>query len=660
MDVNNLIILHSQVTPRSLEICHLHVHRTRQRHPNGIGIVISISSPARDQRNVQPGHNPLQLLLHAARAGNGPIVDEIIPTPLPPLIPRNVLVRRKRIQQRDVIARGIRELRLGLVGGLGGLPRSHEHLGDAHGRHDVHDLLGAIVVGTAEEHLRQLGVQRQFGHLTSEIGHVALVVEGSEVIQHLQRAHQRFGSGRVHEIEVHQVVDPQFFERQHHVGHFAAQNFGIRRLLQIVVEALFGVQSKALSRTGSSRASRSLTRRRPRDGTDQQRLHPNPRIVHLLLAKSRIDDVHDAVDGQRRLGDVRRHHHLPSRRPSHDPRTRSRREDLLLLRGGQRRVQRVHDELGGVLSHVLGSQSYLLARLFDLLFSREEDEYVAGSLAFVYLYGRAYCRLDVISFRFGRVEDFDGEGPSRDLEEGGIVEVRLEFFGVERRGHDDHLELSVLAPLPPLREDLHQQSHEHVGRERPFVRLVQHYHGIPTEHRIAHRLSEQHPIREKFEHRLVRANVLESNRVSHRPAQFHVHLLGDARGDGRGGHPPRLGACHARPARLGVSHLDEKLGYLRGLSAPGFSLHDDRLTGRHRLEELGLEFVYREFETGLEDGLVAGGVRASGPWVDFGGLAGVEACLVSFGYVIGVEFDFSFAFGGPSHGADVNVSIGKF
>lgn len=34
------------------------------------------------------------------------------------------------------------------------------------------------------------------------------------------------------------------------------------------------------------------------------------REANLLLGESRIDDKHHAVDGQGRLGDVRRHHHL--------------------------------------------------------------------------------------------------------------------------------------------------------------------------------------------------------------------------------------------------------------------------------------------------------------------------------------------------------------
>lgn len=48
-------------------------------------------------------------------------------------------------------------------------------------------------------------------------------------------------------------------------------------------------------------------------------------------------------------------------------------------------------------------------------------------------------------------------------------------------------------------------------------------------------------------------------------------------------------------------------------------------------EELGLELVDGEFESSLEDGLVAGGVGAARPGVGGGGLTGGECGLVVFG-----------------------------
>mmetsp|Transcript_20640 Transcript_20640/g.59944 ORF Transcript_20640/g.59944 Transcript_20640/m.59944 type:complete len:290 (+) Transcript_20640:1030-1899(+) len=287
-----------------------------------------------------------------------------------------------------------------------------------------------------------------------------------------------------------QIVDPQFLQRQHDVGHFRPQNLGIRRLLQILVITLLGVQPEALSRPGTPGASRSLPRRSAGYGRYQQRFDPNAGIVHLLLGETGIDDVHDPVDRQRRLGHIGRYHHLPSGRSSHDARTRSPIENLALLLGGQRRIQRIYHELRGILPHLRRRAAQFLARLFDLLLSRQKDQNVAGTLALMDLQRGAYGRLDVIPLRLGRVEYLHGEGASGYLEEGRAVKVLLEFFGVERRGHDHHLELSRLGPLRPPPQYLHEQTHNDIGGEGTLVRLVQYNHRISTQQRIAHGLPQ--------------------------------------------------------------------------------------------------------------------------------------------------------------------------
>ena len=48
------------------------------------------------------------------------------------------------------------------------------------------------------------------------------------------------------------------------------------------------------------------------DGGHQQRLHSDPWVVNLLLGKPRVNDVHDAVNGQRRFRNVGRDHNLAS------------------------------------------------------------------------------------------------------------------------------------------------------------------------------------------------------------------------------------------------------------------------------------------------------------------------------------------------------------
>ena len=69
-------------------------------------------------------------------------------------------------------------------------------------------------------------------------------------------------------------------------------------------------QSEALAGRHAARAARALIGRRLADRRDQQRLHAGARREALLLAEARVDHVHNAVDGERRLGNVGRQHHL--------------------------------------------------------------------------------------------------------------------------------------------------------------------------------------------------------------------------------------------------------------------------------------------------------------------------------------------------------------
>ena len=58
-----------------------------------------------------------------------------------------------------------------------------------------------------EKHLCELRVERELGHHRAQLGEVAVVVERAEVVEELESAHQRLGRGRVHKVEMDQVVD---------------------------------------------------------------------------------------------------------------------------------------------------------------------------------------------------------------------------------------------------------------------------------------------------------------------------------------------------------------------------------------------------------------------------------------------------------------------
>ena len=74
------------------------------------------------------------------------------------------------VEQRDVVAVRVCELRLGLVRRLGRLLGPHVHVGRRqHGRYGQ-GLVAAAELGGRHQHLGQLGVQRELRHLLAHLG----------------------------------------------------------------------------------------------------------------------------------------------------------------------------------------------------------------------------------------------------------------------------------------------------------------------------------------------------------------------------------------------------------------------------------------------------------------------------------------------------------
>ena len=65
-----------------------------------------------------------------------------------------------------------------------------------------------------------------------------------------------------------------------------------------------GVEPVALARPRTPRPPGALLGLGLRDGSDEELVHARLRVVDVLLDESRIDDVVDAVDRQRRLGNI--------------------------------------------------------------------------------------------------------------------------------------------------------------------------------------------------------------------------------------------------------------------------------------------------------------------------------------------------------------------
>ena len=76
------------------------------------------------------------------------------------------------------------------------------------------------------------------------------------------------------------------------------------------------------------------------------------------------------------------------------------------------------------------------------------------------------------------------------------------------------------------------EAKEHVGVQRPLVRLVNHHDGVGGEVRLRQELSEKHPVRHVLEDGLVGGAVLEADGVAHLMTSRHGATAKAKREDG--------------------------------------------------------------------------------------------------------------------------------
>mmetsp|Transcript_52506 Transcript_52506/g.135533 ORF Transcript_52506/g.135533 Transcript_52506/m.135533 type:complete len:406 (+) Transcript_52506:150-1367(+) len=302
----------------------------------------------------------IQLLRDALRLLHATLRQEIVLAELRLRVSTAEL--REGGQQRKVVPQPRGERLVGPVRCLLCPPRPLERW--RHGEHgdDDRNLLAAAALRGRDDGAAEVRVHRELRHVLADLRQLALVVHGAKEVQHLEGTHHRLGRGRLHVIEVHDVVYAQLLERQHHGAQVAADDLGVCALGQLLLVAVLRVEAEALPRARPPCTTRALHCARLRDRRDQQRIHMRPGVVQALLEESRIYDIDHAVDRERGLGDVCGDDHLAHA-------FRGQREDLPLLLHRQRGVERQH--------HELAAGAFILRQLraspLDLLLARQEQ-----------------------------------------------------------------------------------------------------------------------------------------------------------------------------------------------------------------------------------------------------------------------------------------------
>ncbi len=247
-------------------------------------------------------------------------------------------------------------------------------------------------------------------------------------------------------------------------------------------------------------------------------------------------------------------------------------EDLLLVGGREPRVQRQDLDARPEPS---GEQ---LGRVADLPLPGEEREHVTVALGEQLLDGVRERVEQLLVFPRRPVPDLDGIGPARDLDDRRAAEVRAEALGVDRRARDDQLEVG--SP----RQDAVQAAEQEVDVERALVRLVDDHRVVAAQQRIAADLGQQQAVGDQADQGVLRAPVIEADRVTDGAAERHVELVRDPLRHGARREPSRLGVgdgpAHATP------ELEAELGQLGRLARAGLPGHDHDLVIPDRGEQV--------------------------------------------------------------------------
>ena len=449
------------------------------------------------------------------------------------------------------------------------------------GGDDQHLPQAAEPVGL-DDHPRETRVDREYDELATEPGQPAAWVllagvEGAELLEELDAGLHVPLVRRVDEREAGHVTEAQGGHLEDDRGEVGPEDLGVGEL-RPALEVLLRVQPDADAGLDPAAPALALVGRRLADRLDRQALHLGAERVARDAGEAGVDDVADARDGQRRLGDVRRQHH---------PALGVALEHLVLLGAGEPGVQRhdvelVHGPLRPDLAQHVGGVP-------DLLLPREEHQDVAGALVDELL-DRLDDRLGLVldhdltlSADVGvvvrlldqrPVAELDRVGTPRDLDDRrrGAVrsrEVLREPLGVDGGRGDDHLEVR------PLRQQLLEVPDDEVDVEAALVGLVDDQGVVGREHPVVLQLVEQDAVGHQLDQGVRARLVGEPDLVAHGAAELGAELLGDPLGDASRGDPAGLGVTdqtvHA------TTELEADLGKLGGLPRPGLAGDDHDL-----------------------------------------------------------------------------------
>ncbi len=347
-------------------------------------------------------------------------------------------------------------------------------------------------------------VDRQPRHTLAEARDAPLAIDRRQLREETIAVVEQAPVRRIDERELFGCAEPERRHLQNQAREIGAMNLRLG-VLGPLSEVGLGVQPDADTLAFAAATSLALIGAGARDRLDRQPLQLGPRTVAAHARQPRVDHEAHARNGERGLRDVG---------GQDDSLRRMRREDPLLLRCRQSRVERQQLACGRRLA------PQQLERLLYLPLARQEDKRVARDPARIECelrggthHGACERRRRIVVGIDRPVADFDGVTAPLDLDDWCAAEVLGKAPRLDRCGRDHDPELGAPGHQPSA------DSEQEIEIEVALVRFVENERVVASEPGIALELSEQHTVGHQLDQRSRAGAIDEPDLVADQVAE---------------------------------------------------------------------------------------------------------------------------------------------
>ena len=297
-------------------------------------------------------------------------------------------------------------------------------------RHDYQHFLHAIVFFCRQQHSADFRVNGQPCHLFAELGQLILLIDGTQLQQHLKTIVDITLIRRFKKWKRGHIAQLQRGHAQNHRRQIAADDFGVGKR-GALVKVFFRIQTHGHTSRYTTASTGTLACRRLRDFFHMQLFDFGTRGIAFHPRQTGIDDIFNARHGERSFGHVGRQHNAAF--------VARWVKNFVLLSIGQTRKQRQDFVIAAQRRFAQG-----FSGLADFAFARQKHQNIAFAITRQFISGidNGIGQLDFgfvfIDLMQRAIQDFHRKSAAAHFQHRRAAEMLGKTLGINRgRGDDD-------------------------------------------------------------------------------------------------------------------------------------------------------------------------------------------------------------------------------